>query len=107
MEEKVTSDLVGQRDLRIQKLQQLVKLGINPYPSKSFRKDSIGDILEDFEKFDGDETVLAGRLIAWREHGKLIFANILEQTGSIQLMIRKDDLVKHLKKGYLGWDNLQ
>ncbi|HPR92104.1 MAG TPA: lysine--tRNA ligase [Candidatus Dojkabacteria bacterium] len=107
MEEKVTSDLVGQRDLRIQKLQQLVKLGINPYPSKSFRKDSIGDILEDFEKFDGDETVLAGRLIAWREHGKLIFANILEQTGSIQLMIRKDDLVKDLKKGYLGWDNLQ
>ncbi|HQC39553.1 MAG TPA: OB-fold nucleic acid binding domain-containing protein, partial [Candidatus Dojkabacteria bacterium] len=107
MEEKVTSDLVGQRDLRIQKLQQLVKLGINPYPSKSFRKDSIGDVLEDFEKFDGDETVLAGRLIAWREHGKLIFANILEQTGSIQLMIRKDDLVKDLKKGYLGWDNLQ
>ena len=52
MEEKVTSDLVGQRDLRIQKLQQLVKLGINPYPSKSFRKDSIGDILEDFEKFE-------------------------------------------------------
>lgn len=47
MEEKVTSDLVGQRDLRIQKLQQLLKLGINPYPSKSFRKDSIGHVLEE------------------------------------------------------------
>ena len=107
MEEKVTSDLIGQREVRLQKLEKLKELGINPYPSKSHKKDNIGDILNDFEKYDGDETVLAGRLTAWREHGKLIFGDLMEQSGSIQLMIRKDDLVEDLNNGCLGWDKLE
>ncbi len=107
MEEKVTSDLIGQREVRLQKLAKLKELGIDPYPGKSYKKDSIGDILNDFEKYDGDQTVLVGRITAWREHGKLVFGDIMEQSGSIQLMIRKDALVEDLKKGYLGWDKLE
>ena len=38
MEEKVTSDLIGQREVRLQKLAKLKELGINPYPSKSYKK---------------------------------------------------------------------
>lgn len=107
MEEKVTSDLIGQREVRLQKLAKLKELGIDPYPGKSYKKDSIGDILNGFEKYDGDQTVLVGRITAWREHGKLVFGDIMEQSGTIQLMIRKDDLVEDLKKGYLGWDKLE
>ena len=107
MEEKVTSDLIGQREVRLQKLAKLKELGINPYPSKSYKKDSIGDILNEFEKYDGDETILVGRITAWREHGKLVFGDLMEQSGTIQFMIRKDDLVEDLKKGYLGWDKLE
>ncbi|MGI6484181.1 MAG: lysine--tRNA ligase [Candidatus Dojkabacteria bacterium] len=107
MEEKVTSDLIGQREVRLQKLAKLKEIGINPYPSKSYKKDSIGDILNEFEKYDGDETILVGRITAWREHGKLVFGDLMEQSGTIQFMIRKDDLVEDLKKGYLGWDKLE
>lgn len=107
MEEKVTSDLIGQREVRLQKLAKLKELGINPYPGKSYKKDSIGDILNEFEKYDGDETILVGRITAWREHGKLVFGDLMEQSGTIQFMIRKDDLVEDLKKGYLGWDKLE
>ena len=60
MEEKVTSDLVGQRDLRIQKLQQLLKLGINPYPSKSSEKNGKGDFLGILENLEGEKRVWGG-----------------------------------------------
>lgn len=106
MGDNLTSDLIGQRQVRLEKLEQLRDLGINPYPARSYKKDSIGEIVQDFDKYDGEETVLAGRIMAWREHGKLIFGDLRDQSGSIQLMIRKDDLVEDLKKGYLGWENL-
>ena len=99
MEEKVTSDLIGQREVRLKKLAKLKALGINPYPGKSYKKDSIGDILKECEKYEGDETILVGRITAWREHGKIGFGDLMEQSGTIQFMIRKDDLVEDLKKG--------
>lgn len=104
--EDIKSDLIGQRDVRLEKIKKLRDLGVDPFPSKSFRKDNIGDVLENFKKYDGKETVLVGRVAAWREHGKLVFGDIKDQSGNIQIMIRKDDLVEDLKKGYLGWDNL-
>lgn len=104
--EDIKSDLIGQRDVRLEKIKKLRDLGVDPFPSQSFRKDNIGDVLEDFKKYDGKETVLVGRVTAWREHGKLVFGDIKDQSGNIQIMIRKDDLSEDLKKGYLGWDNL-
>jgi len=106
MEDTQRSDLLGQRQVRLDKLAELKKLGVNPYPAKSFRDHSNGEVLSKFEEFDGKEVCLAGRIVAWREHGKLVFGNILDQTGSIQLMIRETDLVEDLSKGYLGWDKL-
>ena len=38
MEEKVTSDLIGQREVRLQKLAKLKELGISPYPGKSYKR---------------------------------------------------------------------
>jgi lysyl-tRNA synthetase class 2 len=107
MEDPQSSDLIGQRKVRLEKLEELKKLGINPYPAKSYRKNEIGDILENFGEFKDKETVLAGRVMAWREHGKLVFGNIKDATGTIQLMIRESELEEDLDKGYLGWDNLQ
>ena len=106
MEDTQRSDLLGQRQVRLDKLTELKKLGVNPYPAKSFRDHSNGEVLSKFEEFENKEVCLAGRITAWREHGKLVFGNILDQTGSIQLMIRETDLVEDLTKGYLGWDKL-
>jgi lysyl-tRNA synthetase class 2 len=106
MEDPRSSDLIGQRKVRLEKLEELKTLGINPYPAKSYRKDKIGDILENFDEFKDQQTVLTGRVTAWREHGKLLFGNIKDATGTIQFMIRENELEEDLEKGYLGWDKL-
>ena len=49
---------------------------------------------------------LAGRLMKLREHGKLIFGNIQDQSGRIQIAIRKDQLEENIEKGQLGWQHL-
>jgi lysyl-tRNA synthetase class 2 len=106
MEDPQSSDLLGQRKVRLEKLEEIKKLGINPYPAQSFKEESIGNVLEEYEKFEEKETVLVGRVTAWREHGKLIFGNIKDQSGAIQMMIRESDLSEDIEKGYLGWDKL-
>lgn len=106
MEDQQKSDLLGQREVRLEKLEQLKKLGINPYPAKSFKQYSNGEVKSKYEEFEGKEVILAGRITGWREHGKLLFGNIQDQSDSIQLMIRESDLQEDLTKGYLGWDKL-
>ena len=107
MEELQKSNLVGQRELRIEKVKKLKELGIEAYPAKSYREYSIGHIVENFDNFENKTTCLAGRLMAWRTHGKLIFGDIKDQTGKIQLMIKQDSLEGDLKKAHLDWDNLE
>ena len=88
MEENLKSNLIGQRDIRLEKLNQLKKLGVNPYPAKSHKEYQNKEVLDNFDKYEGKEVCLAGRITAWREHGKLIFGDIRDQTGDIQVMIR-------------------
>lgn len=107
MEEQSRSDLLGQRKLRLEKIAQLKQLGINPYPAKTYREYTNGEILDNFEKYENKETCLAGRVTAWRVHGKLIFGDIRDQSGTIQIMIRENELVEDFSKGYLGWDKLE
>lgn len=106
MEENLKSNLIGQRDIRLDKLNQIKKLGINPYPAKSHKEHQNKEIIDNFDKFDQKEVCLAGRITAWREHGKLIFADIRDQTADIQIMIRRNELESDIEKGYLSSENL-
>ncbi len=105
--ENLKSNLVGQRGIRLEKLKRIQSLGINPFPARSNKQYDNGEIVENFEKYDGKNAILAGRITAWREHGKLIFVVIKDQSGEIQVMIRKDSLVDDVGKGFIGWDNLE
>lgn len=102
-----TFDLIGQRKIRIEKSNELRKLGINPYPSTSNRDTVSNDIKADFQKYDGKNVTVAGRLMSWREHGGVIFGNIQDQTDEIQLYI-KSDVVKETspKDGNIGFNDL-
>ena len=42
------------------------------------------DIKGDFEKYSGKEVSIAGRIMAIRKAGKLVFIDILDQSGKIQ-----------------------
>jgi lysyl-tRNA synthetase class 2 len=102
----LSDDFVGQRQRRIDKVAQLRALGVDPYPAHSRKDVSHAEIKAKFVEFDNKELVLAGRLVSLRDHGKLIFADLQDQTGRIQLYIKQDTIVEDLSGGFLGWDKL-
>lgn len=81
------------RNIRLDKLSKLKTLGINPYVSNSNRDTYIGDIRKNFDIKQNQEVTVAGRIISIRNHGKLTFMDIEDQTDKIQLYIKKDKLI--------------
>jgi len=73
---------------RQNKLQTLRSLGIDPFPQKSNRTHTASEA----RKKEGLEVTVAGRLMAWRGHGKIQFADLVDQSGKIQLVLKADDL---------------
>jgi lysyl-tRNA synthetase, class II len=67
----------------------LRNLGLNPYPSRSRRTHYAKAILDDFPGHDGKPVTVAGRLMSWRKQGALAFGHVQDQTGRIQLFLRR------------------
>ena len=105
---KTKQDLAYWRKLRLEKVEALRKLGIDPYPAKAERTHMAQEIKDNFDKLEGSEAIVVGRLMAWREHGKIIFAHIEDDSGRIQLFLRKDTLKPtNIDKQILGWEHLK
>jgi lysyl-tRNA synthetase class 2 len=101
-------DLAKQRQIRLEKVASLRNLGYDPYPSRAVKEYQNSEIAEKFADFEGKTITLAGRLMTWREHGKLIFGDIEDLSGRMQLYIRTDILAgSDPKNNILGWDNLK
>jgi lysyl-tRNA synthetase class 2 len=80
------------RNVRLEKAAALRAKGWNPYPSTSRRTHLAKAILEDFPAFEGKPVSVAGRLMAFRKQGALAFGRVMDQSGSIQLFLRRDQL---------------
>ncbi len=77
---------------RNRKVETLKTMGIETYPSKSKKDVPNMEVVDNFDKYEGKTLSLTGRIMSWREHGKLTFGNIKDQSGSIQLFIREDQI---------------
>ncbi|MFT5964097.1 MAG: lysyl-tRNA synthetase class 2 [Flavobacterium sp.] len=85
--------LSEQEILRREALTELRKLGIDPYPANEFITTAYSsDILADFEKYEGKEVILAGRLMGKRIMGKASFAELKDAEGRIQIYVSRDDI---------------
>lgn len=85
--------LSEQEILRREALTELRNLGIEPYPAAEFITTSYSsEILADFEKYEGKEVVLAGRLMGKRIMGKASFAELKDAEGRIQIYVSRDDI---------------
>jgi lysyl-tRNA synthetase class 2 len=91
--------LSEQELIRRDKLQELRKLGIDPYPAPLYPVNTTSVFIKD--NFKGEENAaqfaevcIAGRLMSVRDMGKACFAVIQDSVGKIQFYIRKDDLMK-------------
>ena len=83
--------LSEQEQVRREKLIQLRKLGINPYPAHLFPVNTMTtDIKKQFE--EGKKVVIAGRLMSRRIQGKASFAELQDSEGRIQVYFNRDEL---------------
>ncbi len=99
-----TNTLTEIRKVRLGKAEALRNLGLNPYPSRSRRTHYAQAILDDFAAHDGKEVTVAGRLMSWRKQGALAFGHVQDQSGRIQLFLRRQ-LVQptNAAEGLLGY----
>jgi len=87
--------LSEQEVIRRQSLQELLNLGINPYPAALYPVDTYSsDILDGFDKNPDafKEITVAGRIMTRRIMGNASFAELQDSKGRIQLYFRRDDL---------------
>lgn len=74
------------------KVAALKKAGQDPFATKSGRTQMVSSILSDYDKFEGKEVTVAGRMMFWREFGKIAFAKLRDESGDIQLYFSKEKL---------------
>src|SRR6267143_899404 len=85
--------LSEQEIIRRQSLEELIKLGINPYPAELFEVNvSAAEIHEQYPQKEYPDVSLAGRIMSRRIMGNASFAELQDETGRIQLYFRRDDL---------------
>jgi lysyl-tRNA synthetase, class II len=78
---------------RREKLEALEAAGVQPYAYSFDRQHTAADAQKLIGTGDeGPAVALAGRIVAWRSHGKTIFAHLGDPTGKIQLYFKKDQL---------------
>jgi len=75
--------------VRLKKLNNIKKAGINPYPAKFTKLNSVAEIIT---AQDGVKLKTAGRLITIRIMGKIIFCHLQDESGSAQIALKQDEL---------------
>ena len=83
--------LSEQEIIRRRKLEEIRKLGINPYPAAQFYIDFHAKDLPELYQ-DGKMVFLAGRLMSRRIQGSASFAELLDSTGRIQIYFNRDEI---------------
>ncbi len=91
------------RQNRLRKIDMLRSSGHLPYPGKANRTHTISECIDDFKSLQKNETevFLTGRIMMFREHGKLTFLTIQDDSGSIQLLISRDLIGEKAYKFFL------
>jgi len=88
-------NLSEQEQIRRASLDELRKLGINPYPAAEYKTNVFAqDILNNYnpEKNNFNDVSLAGRIMSRRIMGNASFAELMDSSGRIQIYLRRDDI---------------
>lgn len=99
-------DLIGQRQQRLTKAAKLRAAHLDPYPARTIKEYPNKHVIDHFSELEGKSITVAGRVSSWREHGKVIFGDVVDQSGKLQLFIRANEL-ENVTDGYLSWESLE
>ncbi len=79
--------------IRRDKLAELQENGMDPFEITVYdRTHSSTTIVDNFDAFEGQSVKVAGRLMSKRGMGKVMFCDLADREGKIQLFLKKDEL---------------
>ncbi len=84
-----------QEIIRRQSKEELEKLGIDPYPAELYEINATADEIQrnfDAEQKNYQQVSIAGRVMSRRIMGSAAFAELQDESGRIQIYLRRDDL---------------
>lgn len=91
--------------VRREKLKELSDKGQNPYEVTVYDvTDYAKPINDEFDKYEGNQVSLAGRIMSKRDMGKASFIDIQDTTGRIQSYVRKDHLEEEAYADFKKYD---
>jgi len=89
------AELTEQEQIRRNSLEELKKLGINPYPAPKYEVNATSsEILEQFPKDNSlfQDISIAGRIMSRRIMGAASFVELQDAYGRIQLYVKRDEI---------------
>ncbi len=84
------------KESRLKKLENFKKAGIDPFPAGPFDKENISQAIQ---KKLGEKVKIAGRIMLFRLMGNIAFLKLLDESGSIQVVVNK----KEFENDYKFW----
>jgi len=91
--------------IRRRKLAALKENGKDPFDVyKVERTHTSKEVKENYEKLEGTQVIVAGRLMSKRVHGKAGFSDVHDRDGKIQLYIKIDDVGEEKLQEYKSFD---
>ncbi|MDR0859001.1 MAG: lysine--tRNA ligase, partial [Oscillospiraceae bacterium] len=100
-----TTELSELLQIRRDKLNKLREEGRDPYLVTKFERTSRAGIIRgDFDTLENTDVTIAGRVMSKRDMGKAFFCDLLDETGRIQLYVRRDDLGVEAFAEFKKWD---
>ena len=104
-EELTQEQLSEQNRIRREKLKALQEAGKDPFRITHFeRTHQSRQIVEQFDSLEGQEVVIAGRMMSRRVMGKASFAHVQDKLGQIQIYVRREDVGEENYSGFKAWD---
>ncbi len=110
---KKVKKLNDQQQVRLDKMNALKDMGIDPFGHAFSRSHRSSDLKKEFDGFSAEEleaqknkVTIAGRIMTKRRMGKLGFMHLLDRDGQIQVVVNKrvvgDDVYEIFKQSDLG-----
>lgn len=91
--------------VRRDKLAHLQEEGENPFDVTTYNQEyHTTDIIENFDKMEGTQVSIAGRLMSKRVMGKASFFDLRDREGKIQLYVTRDDMGEEVYKKFKKLD---
>ncbi|RME58267.1 lysine--tRNA ligase [Candidatus Parcubacteria bacterium] len=80
------------REEKLRKLQLLKDAGIDPYPSRVRRTHTLAEARAQFSDLvrSGKRIAVVGRVMSIRDQGKMVFVDLVDESGRMQVVLRKD-----------------